>query len=46
MYSFLTPFGTELFNFSTNIQMKFGIRETRLTFLYSERTYFTNCYLL
>nr|DAQ44301.1 MAG TPA: hypothetical protein [Caudoviricetes sp.] len=30
-----------MLKFSTNIQMKFGIRETRLTFLFSERTYFS-----
>nr|DAF02302.1 MAG TPA: hypothetical protein [Caudoviricetes sp.] len=35
-----------MIKFSTNIQMELGIRETRLTFLYSERTYFANCCLL
>nr|DAE22740.1 MAG TPA: hypothetical protein [Caudovirales sp. ctmZz45]DAF89074.1 MAG TPA: hypothetical protein [Caudovirales sp. ctMof18] len=33
--------GTEIVKILTNIQVELGIRETRLTFLYSERTYFT-----
>nr|DAU12791.1 MAG TPA: hypothetical protein [Caudoviricetes sp.] len=38
--------GTEIVKILTNIQVELGIRETRLTFLYSERTYFANCCLL
>nr|DAI15946.1 MAG TPA: hypothetical protein [Caudoviricetes sp.]DAK33997.1 MAG TPA: hypothetical protein [Caudoviricetes sp.]DAN43277.1 MAG TPA: hypothetical protein [Caudoviricetes sp.]DAS74668.1 MAG TPA: hypothetical protein [Caudoviricetes sp.]DAX72292.1 MAG TPA: hypothetical protein [Caudoviricetes sp.] len=33
--------GTEIVKILTNIQVELGIRETRLTFLFSERTYFS-----
>nr|DAM71181.1 MAG TPA: hypothetical protein [Caudoviricetes sp.] len=35
-----------MFKFLTNIQMELGTRKTCLTFLFSERTYFTNWFSL